>query len=539
MTPGTAPGVWLLDLDTGGEILHLSSETVAPTSRALGGAVVYRAALAPGDLELEAESVSLRSRGTELWRDASRLGPFRGRAATLRYWRGEPYLEDALVAVDGYVSDMTVSPPEGRDAADLSIVRADARSSDVCDPQHTVTTVSFTTSPLTTGPYPQTMGAVYPWVIGAPGRLSPSETGYPQPVSPGVCISRAGGGAIAQMILIARGHVPADAVAVWDMDEFGSSGSIDECPTEHTTDDLGNEVTVIRPADAVLGQLSLDPGMTRGIGWKVQSGWGRGLTHKGREVTGLGDVLSWGADLFAGSERYDRGEIEARRERLNRYQIDCVINQLAVPWDEWVEANLAEVFQLETVTGPRGLYWREAAWSVDPLRAAATLVCDRSAPGVAVTRESGLVERSDGEIVRELSVSYAPRFAGGFHRRLTYGAVRQEYVVGQPDSAHSGHPLLARAAGFRGAVTTTIAAWPVWDQATADLVAQLHVQRLALPHRLVEVSGAQELIDLRPYSTVRIIDGRIGLDEYALVLPPPRISPSRRVRLTLRIPPSA
>lgn len=530
MTPGTSPGVWLLDLDTGGEVLRIGSEACVVTSSTAGADVKYRAGLPPIDAEIETDEIPLRIRA-DLWRDATRVGPLTGRSAKLRYYRGEAFLEHAIMVVSGYVAAPVVSPPDAPDAVDLTIRRGDQRSDDVCDPRAVVTADT-----TTAGYAPNLAGQAYPIVIGAPGRgTTDSSSSNPGPATPGLIIDP--GGALGT-ILIALGHVPATSVQVWDLSIWGSSSSTDEIPVTHTTDLLGRKITTARIMDGVSGTLSPDANAAIGVGWHVRSGFGRGLAHRGRDVVGLGDVLAWGADTYAGDEVYDHGEIEARRSALNRYQIDTVINELGLPWDEWVEANLAEVFQIEAVTGPLGLYWREVAWTVDARSVAAVLVCDRSAPGEHVVRESGLAEVAVGDITRELTIAYAPSLlSGAMGRRVTYGAEQGDRVWQDGELRYAAHDLLARAALNRGSVSRTIEAPNVWDPSTAELLAQTHVARLALPHTALSVSGGARLLDLPAYATVRVIDARVGLDALAVLLPRPQVAASGRVTRALRIPP--
>lgn len=515
MTP-TAP-TWLLDLETGGRAIRAATRAVAVTSAADGSTVGYAAGLADLDLPDDADAATIAVRLADAAAIRWRSGPWAGRRATLRLWYGGS-LESALVVLRGVVGTAEWDSPGEADTVTLTIERAVVDLSSVVLPVH---------STIDVGAWPDcyedSVGASIPLVIGRPGRVVALYnwiSGYPASPAPTVYATAPP----ARRVAIACHEVAATLCDIWDMTDNTDTGP--QAASVFTeVDALGRTISTAEIS------LNIFPAESKAIyiAWTDAGG----LTFEGSEIRGLGTLLRWGAVHRAGRHVYDLARIASEAPQLDRYQIDAVIDDPDLRWEEWVANGPARSFLLERVEGLAGVYWREVATAPDPDEVRARLTLRRTGTGVLVVRESAYTDEeldTPGVVVR---VWWAQH---GQNRWPQYVEYRP---TADPDDLRARpHPLCRRARDLLGAeildaelpVRTVYA--HTADIATAWLVAQRHVERYALPSVLTTLSGPPDLgRRLSPHDTVEV-ECEDGVARLAVV--EPGISRSS-TRTTLRV----
>lgn len=529
MTPGRGDVIWLLDLDLGAGTHRFGVESVEATSRVAGGTVVYHPGLEVGALSVDAQSATVSVRVPEIAALARRVGTFRGRAAVLRAYRGEDVVEDAA-ALSGQIESVSWGDPGEPERLSVQVRRAGISSADICHPDAVLTDQTWGTGSA----YDETQtGFAYPRVIGHPGRQYGDADGNdPAAAIPLVQVASA---ALHSRALFADGHVEAQQVQWYNVTQ-GLQGTE---PVLLEEDEAGRAVSVISASAA-----SLADGDEAFVGMSPRAGWGGGELHRGRLVEGLGDVLLWGSDLF-GLGNFDLVRIEAERDRLNKYKVDAVANELGLRWDAWVQSNLLDQYGIEMASGPRGAWFREVVWAVTGTRSRAHLVVgsDTTSGGLPVVPVGG-VEEADEEPATRITVAFAPRFASTMRlaRQCTL-APRMEDRPAAGDWRFAVSPLCARGAELyrsRGNPSGTIAkTWEVsttHDTTTALLIAQKRAQRHALPHSLLTYSGSHDLLDLPAYSEVTITDTVRGIEGRNAILLPGAVIEGRKATVRVRMP---
>jgi hypothetical protein len=534
-TPGRDDVLWLLDLDLGAGTHRYAQEEVSATSLDAGGTVIYAGGLIVGDLSPDAESASVSVRVHDLVALLRRSDSFRNRRAVLRAYRGEDKLEDAI-AIVGLVDSVSMGDPSDPARLDLTIRRASVEAS--ADIVHPDAVISAQTQD---DYYENADGTVYPIVIGHPGRqYNDTVSANPAPAVP-IMISDTSAPAGTNTRALLAGHpVEAAQVRIWNVSQ-GSVASV-AATVIHEDDNLGRAVAYVDYT--LLSSVASDDELM--AGFTPRSGWGGGLKHRGRVVEGLGDLLLWGCDTY-GLGLYDLPRIETERERLNKYKIDAVINELGVTWDSWVDSMILDQYGVERVNGPRGAYFREIVWTASARNARAYLTTDPDGEGLLVSR-AGPQEETQEEPANRITIAYSPILmsASRFRRQCVY-APQSETRPAAGDWQFALHPLCTRSMHLRrskgnptGIISRTWPVYTTWDRATAALIATRRVMQHALPHKLVPYTGGRELLDLlaAPYSEVLITDADLALDETPAIVLPGGVISGKRVTLTLRIPPA-
>lgn len=488
MTP-TDP-TWLLDLETGGRTVRAATRAASVTSTTDGATRDYSAGL--GDLEVpdDADAVTVAIHLTDAAALRWRSGPWAGRRATLRLWYGGAW-ESAVVVLRGVVGTAEWDAPGAPDTATITIERAVVDLSAALLPAAATIDVGAWPSA-----YEDDVGAAVPLVIGRPGRvvaLYGWTSSYP--ASPGHTVDV---GILTRILAVACHPVAATSVDVWDL-----SDGVDVAPVPATVsttiDGLGRSV-----ATAEVNVIAF-PTTSKALyaAWTT----GGGVVFEGSEVRGLGTLIRWGATHRAGRHVYDLARIASEAPRLDRYQIDAVIDDPAIRWEEWLAAGPAESCLVERVEGPAGVYWREVATAPDPVAVRARLTLLRSAGGVLVVRESAYTDEeldAPGVVVR---VWWAQHGANRWPQSVEY---RPTAPAG--DLRARPHPLCRRARELLGTEVPDeeLPVREVYvhtaDVATAWLVAQRHAERYALPAVVVVVSGPPDLgRRLEPHDTVELV----------------------------------
>lgn len=517
--------VWLLDVDLGGAPLRFATADIVVPSREDGGAGrLYQRGLDPLDVALGSDSLTV----TLPLPDAAELHTvvrqWRGRAFVLRAYREEPALEDATVVLQGVVVAASWLDPSVPDSVSLGLRRGtEALSSTVLAASERVDGDTWLQDVVRTAP--PALGQSYPVVIGYPGRED-VEGGDTYPAAPAWQVDSTSG---ARILLIARGKTEAGLAGgkVWLHDLSEDGGSPEFRVTYVSTDDIDQPCTLMTLVGA-----SKDPPDDSKLytAWSPATGYGGGELFEGAPITGLGTLLLWGARNYSRAV-VDVGAMRSVRAELDRYQIDAVINDPGVLWDEWVDANLLEVYGLERVDGPRGVWYREARFAADPARVRATLTTSAAAPGWQVTRASAYSESGD-DTCSEVTVLYALSGNGPTpQRRVTLASALRE----DDPSRTRVSPICRRAAEVLGGRVER--SWTVATTAhtgTAWRIARRLVERYALPAVYVDLQGGPDLADLRPYDTVEVDDADAPGPVLGVVQPQIRLSETSVV-VTVRI----
>jgi hypothetical protein len=348
-----------------------------------------------------------------------------------------------------------------------------------------------------------TLGMVYPVVFGAPGGIVPA--------TPALRVYETVAG---NYFVIAGHHVAATSVILYNMTQEEDPLPGDAYAPINTEDDLGNKVAMIGPvppSGGGFGTVHAIADNEYAVAWDPATGGG--VRHRGRAIEGLGDLLQWGADTLSVAV-HDQGEMAARRSSLNRFRIGGFINELDVVWQEWLESNVLNLFEIEQVEGPRGVYFQEIRHRADRRHVRAKLVTGAGRGGYRVERISAVME-SDEEIYNRILVSYGP-LAGS--KTQYYGtAVMGAFAFGSGDgeerpapSVLQRDPRCSYSERMFGPRELHLETGIVWEEGTATLLAQIKAARHAIPKLLASYRGGRELLDLRRHDVVEIYDTSPG-----------------------------
>jgi hypothetical protein len=543
-TPTRYLPAYCLELRLGGaEPLCFATSELHLTSREDGGERVYAAGLSEVVFAFGGDALSVSVRYPDLPALRAQVGPLVGRPFVLRLHRGEAAVEGAAVVLQGLVSAASWCDLGAPEVLSLTLRRADLElTSDAVDPQAVVDESSIPDEfySVATAADPQIVGAAFPLVFGAPGRqFNDSDTGSARAATPALQVETAGA---LGTVLVAGHEVAATEVYLWDLSESAPSASVYSVQT--TEDALGRKVSTCRLTGDLVSGVGLAPtvGSKLFAGWSPRPGKGCGaMLDDGEPVRGLGDLLLWGArNRSAGV--FDLGRLHSERQRLNRFQIDAVINQRGLRWGEWLARSILDPFGVDLVSGAEGFYYREQVYLPDPARVRAQLTTDGAGLGLQVQRASAVEDESVDQVVNEITVAFSPYAMSttAFSRRVTVGPTRSKYHFGPTDGLLTAHRACRRSAEMYGQVSRTILCAVTCDTVTAWELARRQAERYALPAQVVRYSGGLELLDLaQAYDTVELTDEAAGFSDTLAVVQPGVVVSEREVTVTLRIPDAA
>jgi hypothetical protein len=535
--------VWLLELELGSGTHLYAVEDVSVASRLAGGDVRYSAGLTVPDTSPDTDSVSLSVRVSGLADIVALALTLTGRRASLRAYRGESFVEDARALV-GQMGGVVWGEPGDEELLQFSIERPGVEAGDaLCDPGDVISTETMTGW----NHDEDRDGEVMPIVIGCPGRLASVAATRAAGVVPAIIVDTTGGH---KRILVAAHRVEATAVDFHNITDPALSTT--NVPIIYEADNTGRVRALINNAGPVLAI----PGDAIWTGW--QAAYGGGVQHRGRVVDGVGDLLLFGCDVY-GHGGYDLQRIEAERERLNKYKVDCIWNTLGATWNEWVSSVVLEPFGIEAVNGPRGVWFREVPWVARAEMARVHLTTDPDAVTgqlghLVVAADSGISETTE-ETANRITIAYGQiELSETIYRYQTivapYAEVRPDVV----DWRFTTHPLATRSALVHlarrrllpgalggaevdGVIARTYTMPQIHDPPTATLLAVKYIQQRALPHQLVRYVGGRELLDLEGYTELLLTDPRKGYDARPALLLPGSVVAESQVAVMVRVPP--
>ena len=511
ITEGTS-GVWLLEIDLGGEIIRVATRETVIESREIGDEVLFYTGLDDLSSPLSVDSVSLRVQAgsRETWAQyRNHFGPVRGRSCRLRRWFAGQVLEDAYLIIDGVVASASWGAPGAPDLLDIKIER-DVRSKSVPHPPANAV-VDETAWPQNVGKYigDNIRLSQYPTVIGTPGDSgNGGATAPPFLGSPGLYVFDAN---IGDYIVIAGHHVAAQGVRLWNTTQNDNTGAT-ALPVTNGFDSRNNPVAYVDVRGNWQGGTSIEPEDEVFVGWgRDPTAWGPGLTHRGQPVLGLGDLLIWGADQLS-TARWDFAQMHAQREALNLYRIDTYWNE-SMLWEDWVQANIIKQFPVVEVQGPRGRYYRRIETETNPRNIQGRIATFRSGSGRRVERIAAVTEVG-GDIVNTLEIDYGARPTSGTARRKLNIGPTKGPVPGPPGGAQ----ITVNAANFLATTSNTFYGpryryenIPItWDPVTASLIGRYILSTQALPGRRTRYRGGNDLLDFYEYATIEIYDTSFG-----------------------------
>lgn len=197
-------------------------------------------------------------------------------------------------------------------------------------------------------PAPNAVGRWYPTPFGRPGMLYDDESSRRRPATRAYLVDTSGTTDVPFALLVAGGPAYLDDVAVYNNDgEAINTGNL-----QRMQDGLGQTVTVFEmdPADLGAPDYSIEwwiAPRTGGPGYGIL-----GDMTSGQPMRGLGDVISWA--LRRSGILVDWAQVEAQRQRLNRYHVDGAIEERVNLW-RWLQDNVIGVFPVWIAGGPRGI----------------------------------------------------------------------------------------------------------------------------------------------------------------------------------------
>lgn len=505
--------IWLLDLELAGRTFRLSSEPVVVASD--DGALSYDGGLAQVDYEESIDrldsALSEASASVECFLPidvAALIGaghPPAGGAAALAMvtWRGGVVLQTwelRLRVLAGRVQ----SPRWGDPTRALGWFACTVREEAWDDVATVIPAALRITTTAIAEAQAADVGKAYPYPIGRPGRSEESDgTEIVVDGSPAYVYATDGLGNVNKLLVAAY---PVVAANVYIRKNGGTFGN---CPISHVTDLLGrivavadtSAVVVTRPLDADYWACWGVEDLFPNADGAMRNPWAAG------ELRGAGDVIRWALSL--GHVPIDHGRWAAVSPWLNRFRIATYLNDVEqMPWG-FVADDLLPILPVALRRGPDGIY--PVLLDLDARRADAVFIITE---GPDFRQVGELTEEGDiGDIVNEVSISFAPDGDGEYRRVLTLTATPD------PDDADEvADPYAQLSAARYGVVQTSqVSTDVVYEPLTAHLVAAWLLRSRAFLSRsvdyLADVSwGIVQVGDLMQMSHASAgMTGRLGL----------------------------
>jgi hypothetical protein len=492
------PGIFILEIDTGGEVLRYGTQSVQITDAA-GAVHWYREGLQALSVtvggQLDSIGVTVDDAAARWARIVARGGALERRPAVLRRYHAGQVLEDATEVIAGLTVDAEYAAPGALQRLTVSIEARAVEQGAVPPAAAVVGSETFSNSD------PRIAGAVWPLVVGRPGYTAASVAARPS--SPALFVETAAN----PRVLISYGPTEAYSAAknvrIYDYTDEDDIKS-NTAAVALYYDGTGQAYSAV--LDASLASFSVTTGGEYWCGWEA----GGGVTaNDGSVMRGLGSVLLYLLQTFAPEVQIDRGAMASEAVYLDTFKIDTVINDTTAPLD-YIRRALVPVFPIREVRGPNGLYFRAENWLADKSDAIGLL----SANTRQVARASS-VRSGGGSIANEITLKYR------YERLSTYSRLR---VLGARHGAWSypGAPTdprvlssltCATSQAVYGLHTKTIETAAIWEDATAVAVLEHLAAKLAHPKRRVRVTGGAMLESFPPGSVIAYTDSEIHCNQ--------------------------
>lgn len=501
---------WLITLTIGGRVVRLSTDGPVTITGNDGTAYEFAGGLGAANyarsLDLWASSPAPRSMSFEALLDfdiaqqvARGVALFAAEAELAQWYEGQTW-ERRRVVLRGLVSE----PAYGVQGDPFSFAIREDPGADLAlvPPSSWAVDLNTWAEAGTTGPDPGIVGAVYPLVIGAPGRAvgvgtTSASLSDVVPATPALLVRRdtAGTATANHDILICGGKAPATRVTIYNATDPGKTFST--TTLIKGADVLGQPVTYVNPDTS---GNSPDEGDQLYTIWDPTAGGGTQNPFGTGALRGAGDVIRWA--LASSTVRYDHSRL-SELSILNSLNIDTFINAPSSPW-AWVLSEVIPLLPVTVGTGPDGLF--VAPWLATA--ATADQAVEHLEEGRNCTREGSAVYTSPDQVYNDLTLRYAPNIeAGSFALRQTLNG---EHWTATDSSVSPGF-WCRRSRAIFGTRPLSLESSAIYDPATAGAVLTHLARRYSHPRREIVYTLPRSLDWLRPGDVVTLTDAGLHL----------------------------
>ena len=486
------PGIFILEIDTGGEVLRYGTQSVQITDAA-GAVHWYREGLQALSVtvggQLDSIGVTIDDAAARWPRIVARGGALERRPAVLRRYHVGQVLEDATEVIAGLTVDAEYAEPGALQRLTVSIEARAVEQGSVPPAAAVVGSETFSNSD------PRIDGAVFPLVIGRPGYTAASVVARPS--SPALFVETSS----LPRLLVSYGSTQAYSagvnVRVWDYTDEDNVSSDNGTVSLHF-DGAGQPYSAVNDTATT---VNFTEGGEYWIGWA-----GGGVAaNDGSILRGLGSVLLYLLQTFAPEVQIDRAAMASEAVYLDNFKIDTVINDTTAPLD-YIRRALVPVFPIREVRGPNGLYFRAENWLADKSDAIGLLSADTR----QVARASS-VRAGGGSIANEITLKYRYERLSSYKRLRVLGARHGawSYPGAPADPRVLSSLTCATSQAVYGLHSKTIETAAIWEDATAVAVLEHLAAKLAHPKRRVRITGGAMLESFPPGSVVAYTDSEI------------------------------
>jgi len=492
------PGFFILEIDTGGEVLRYGTQSAQITDAA-GVTHWYREGLQPLSVtvggQLDSIGVTVDDAAARWALIVARGGALERRPAVLRRYHVGQVLEDATEVIAGLTVDAEYAAPGALQRLTVSIETRAIEQGSVPPAAAVVGSETFSNSD------PRIDGAVMPVVIGRPGYTAASVAARPS--SPALFVETSA----QPRVLISYGPTEAYSagkdVRIYDYTDEDHVKS-NTAPVALYYDGTGQAYSAVN--DTALSSVSLTTGGEYWCAWEVGGGV---ADNDGSVLRGLGSVLLYLMQTFAPQIQIDRGAMESEAVYLDNFKIDTVINDTTAPL-EYIRRALVPVFPIREVRGPNGLYFRAENWLANQSDAIGLL----SADSRQVARASS-VRSGGGSIANEITLKYRYERLSTYTRLRTLGARHGVWAYpGAPTDPRVLSSLTcATSQAVYGLHSKTIETAAIWEDATAVAVLQHLSAKMAHPKRRVTITGGALLESFPPGAVIAYTDSELHCDQ--------------------------
>ena len=491
------PGFFILEIDTGGEVLRYGTQSAQITDAA-GVTHWYREGLQPLSVtvggQLDSIGVTVDDAAARWALIVARGGALERRPAVLRRYHVGQVLEDATEVIAGLTVDAEYAAPGALQRLTVSIETRAIDQGSVPPAAAVVGSETFGNSD------PRIDGAVFPVVIGRPGYTAASVDA--RPATPALLVELSSN----ERVLIAYGSTHAysagETVTIYDYTDSDNVSSGSGVVALYY-DTAGQAYSAV--LDGAVSGVNTKEGGEYWVGWS-----GGGVAdNDGSVLRGLGSVLLYLMQTFAPQIQIDRGAMESEAVYLDNFKIDTVINDTTAPL-EYIRRALVPVFPIREVRGPNGLYFRAENWLANQSDAIGLL----SADSRQVARASS-VRSGGGPIANEITLKYRYERLSTYTRLRTLGARHGVWAYpGAPTDPRVLSSLTcATSQAVYGLHSKTIETAAIWEDATAVAVLQHLSAKMAHPKRRVTITGGALLESFPPGAVIAYTDSELHCDQ--------------------------
>jgi hypothetical protein len=530
---------WLLDLQVGGQVLRYATKGLEVLD-SRGRRYRYHAGLSDFELELdgmqEQQGLAVLDRRVDWALLASRGENLDRATAVLRHWLEGDLLEEAMVVLQGELTDPEYADPKSPDTFVATLKVAAETDRTWPSPQAAVNTSTWERG-ATGNTYDEGIeGAVYPTIFGHPGE-GDEVVDPPVPALPALLVHWNQSAVEGTKLLIGYGRLDCVGGQVYVRDRTADDDigyNQEWLDVIEETDGLGQVVTLVDVADGagVYGFAGHEYffGMSRSPG----KGGGNTIPGGSAPMRTLADMQIF--CLRNSGRAVDLEAQEGERVYFDSYSLDGMLNE-EVQLVPWFEAEILPLFPAVRARTARGIYWKYVNWWATATEAVAHLDADAR----RVTRSSS-VRVPEGQVYNWFQVEFQlNQGATGARRTLTDQAEEVLPWWENPDLLADdriiGSPALAASQALYGIrQAETVRSDYIWKESTAISVLQYLAVRDSFPRRFVSYEGsASELRHLTHGDIVTVTDSRARFDRAVAMVDSVRLSGDRLCTVALSV----